>query len=146
MATDTVANLTSRLRGAETVAVEVLTSDGGDNWIAAVQQKLEQVAGVSRVIPKESKDGLAHFIVESMTGRHIRPDLARTVIEGGWQLNELHAIGLSLEEIFLQLTATPKEEVAANPEAAAFDALVAEETAASSSDGRKAMKHIHHMP
>jgi hypothetical protein len=27
------------------------------------------------------------------------------VVDGGWQLNELHALGLSLEEIFLQLTA-----------------------------------------
>jgi ABC-2 type transport system ATP-binding protein len=109
VATDTVANLTSRLRGSETVSVEILTSDGGDHWITAVQQKLEQVAGVSRVIPKESRDGRAHFIVESLQGRSIRPELARTVIDGGWQLNELHAIGLSLEEIFLQLTASPKE-------------------------------------
>src|SRR5580658_347122 len=70
VATDTVANLTSRLRGAETVAVEVMSDAGmsnsaGGNWMGAVQQKMEQVAGVSRVIPKESKDGRAHFIVES---------------------------------------------------------------------------------
>jgi ABC-2 type transport system ATP-binding protein len=148
VATDTVANLTSRLRGAETVAVEVLgiSNAGGDNWIGAVQQKLEQVAGVSRVIPKESKDGRAHFIVESLQGRTIRPDLARTVIEGGWQLNELHAIGLSLEEIFLQLTATPKDEAAVSAEAqteaseSAAEAATAAETSSasgSSSDGEK---------
>ena len=36
----------------------------------------------------------------------MRPELARAVIESGWQLNELHGMGLSLEEIFLELTAS----------------------------------------
>jgi len=127
------------LRGAETVAVEVMAREIGDNWTTAVQQRLEQVAGVSRVIPKEARDGKAHFIVESMTGRQIRPELARAVIEGGWLLNELHAIGLSLEEIFLQLTATPKDEVAvaaeARIEAAEEVAEAAAETGSTSSAG-----------
>jgi len=122
VATDTVANLTSRLRGAETVAVEVLAGDGAADP-AAVQRKLEQVAGVSRVLPKEARDGRLHFTVESMEGRHIRPSLARAVVESGWNLNELHAVGLSLEEIFLQLTASgetgheepPKEAETAVP-------------------------------
>ncbi len=47
--------------------------------------------------------------MESLEGRHVRPELARAVIEAGWNLNELHAVGLSLEEIFLQLTATPED-------------------------------------
>src|SRR5882724_11567557 len=105
VATDTVANLTSRLRGAETVAVEILPREGQLDP-AQVQQRLEQVAGVSRVLPKESRDGKLHCTVESLEGRHIRPALARTVVEAGWNLNELHAVGLSLEEIFLQLTAS----------------------------------------
>jgi ABC-2 type transport system ATP-binding protein len=107
VATDTVANLTSRLRGAETVSVEVLAADGGPEE-SMVRQKLEQVAGVSRVLPREHRDGKLHFTVESLEGRHIRPGLARAVIESGWSLNEMHAVGLSLEEIFLQLTATPE--------------------------------------
>jgi ABC-2 type transport system ATP-binding protein len=108
VATDTVANLTSRLRGAETVAVEV-TSASGDLNPSLVQQRLEQVAGVSRVLPRETKDGKVHMTVESLEGRHIRPGLARAVVEAGWELNELHAVGLSLEEIFLQLTSSTKE-------------------------------------
>ena len=111
VATDTVANLTSRLRGAETVAVEILPRESGATLDSGVvQQKLEQVAGVSRVIPKEHRDGRLHFTVESLEGRHIRPELARAVIESGWNLNELHAMGLSLEDIFLQLTASPASE------------------------------------
>lgn len=118
VATDSVENLTSRLRGSETVAVEVIANDA-----AAVQARLEQVAGVSRVMHKESKDGRLSFTVESLEGRHIRPGLARTVIEAGWNLNELHGMALSLEEIFLELTGPAKPETAkpetAKPEPAA---------------------------
>jgi len=42
----------------------------------------------------------------------IRADLARAVVESGWDLNELRAAAMSLEEIFLQLTG---EEAAAAP-------------------------------
>src|SRR6185437_2801851 len=108
VAMDTVANLTSRLRGAETVAVEVVAGEGSPDP-SIVQRKLEQVAGVSRVLPKEQRDGKLHFTVESLEGRHIRPSLARAVVEAGWNLNELHAVGLSLEEIFLELTASREE-------------------------------------
>jgi ABC-2 type transport system ATP-binding protein len=85
------------------------------NFAQTVQQKLEQVAGVSRVLHKESKDSRTLFTVESLQGRHIRPELARAVIESGWNLNELHSVGLSLEEIFLELTATPKPEPSPEP-------------------------------
>jgi len=108
VATDTVENLTSRMRGAETVAVEILSPDGALT-AAQVQTRLEQVAGVSRVLPKEHREGKLHFMVESLEGKHIRPGLARAIIDAGWSLNELRAVGLSLEEIFLQLTATPAD-------------------------------------
>ena len=64
---------------------------------------------------KDSKDGRLTFEVESLQGRHIRAELARSVVNSGWNLSELRAVGLSLEDIFLQLTAAekktrPKEE------------------------------------
>jgi ABC-2 type transport system ATP-binding protein len=128
VATDTVENLTSRLRGAETVAVEVMPRDAmGDplQWVQTVQERLEKVNGVSRVLHKESKDGRAHFLVESLQASHIRPEVARAVIEAGWNLNELHAVGLSLEEIFLQLTASKDDaDHPAAPEAPAAEATV----------------------
>lgn len=111
VATDSVENLTSRLRGSETVAVEVIPQDASLAF-GAVQTRLEQVAGVSRVMHKESKDGRLHFTVESLEGRHIRPAVARAVIESGWNLNELHGMALSLEEIFLELTSSHKPEAA----------------------------------
>jgi len=98
VATDSVANLTNRLRGAEAVALEVASSNGPLDP-AEVQQRLEQVSGVSRVLAREPKDGRLAFEVESLQGRHIRADLARAVVNAGWNLNELRAVGMSLEDI-----------------------------------------------
>jgi ABC-2 type transport system ATP-binding protein len=106
VATDTVENLSRRLHGAETVALEVIA--GGESP-DAVRLRLERVPGVAKAIFKDAKDGVTRFTVESEKDRHIRPELAKSVISAGWQLNELHAMGASLEEIFLELTASKDE-------------------------------------
>ena len=118
VATDSVRNLQARARGAESVVVEI----GGRNGmleVPSVQRKLEAVAGVSRVLCKQQIDSRAVFEVESQKGRLIRGDLARAVVESGWDLNELRPAAMSLEEIFLQLTgneASPEEEKTAAKE------------------------------
>ena len=112
-ATDTVANLTTRLRGSELVAIEVSAREG-ETVTGEVQRRLEQVPGVSRVVARDVRNGRARFEVESLQDRHIRPDLARVVVEAGWNLHDMHAAGLSLEEIFLQLTAGDPAAGAAN--------------------------------
>ncbi|MGD0015320.1 MAG: ABC transporter ATP-binding protein, partial [Bryobacteraceae bacterium] len=53
------------------------------------------------------------FEVESLQKRAIRGDLARAVVEAGWNLNELRPLALSLEEIFLELTASEEDAAAA---------------------------------
>jgi ABC-2 type transport system ATP-binding protein len=108
VATDSVANLTNRLRGAEAVAVEI--ESDGQTIPSDVQGRLEQVSGVSRVISKEPRNDRWLFEVESVQGRSIRADLARAVVGAGWNLTELRAVGFSLEDIFLQLTAAEKAE------------------------------------
>jgi len=108
VATDSVRNLQARARGAESVLVEVAGRNGGLET-ATVQQKLEQVSGVSRVLSKEQNDRRAVFEVESQKGRFVRGDLARAVVESGWDLNELRPASMSLEEIFLQLTGSEAE-------------------------------------
>jgi len=108
VAIDSVVNLTNRLRGSESVALEVEAAGGSPNP-TDVQQRLEQVAGVSRVVMKDSKDGRLAFEVESLQGRQIRSDLARSVVTAGWNLSELRPVGLSLEEVFLQLTAAEQK-------------------------------------
>ncbi|HXS97192.1 MAG TPA: ABC transporter ATP-binding protein [Candidatus Limnocylindrales bacterium] len=110
VAIDSVANLTNRLRGSEAVAIEV-QADGGRPNPSEVQQRLEQVSGVSRVLMRDSKDGRLIFEVESLQGRQIRPDVARTVVNAGWNLNEMRSVGLSLEDIFLQLTAAEQNQI-----------------------------------
>jgi ABC-2 type transport system ATP-binding protein len=112
VATDSVENLTNRLRGSEAIAVEIASGEGPLDQ-AEVRQRLEQVSGVSRVLPREAKDGRLGFEVESLQGRQVRAELARTVVNSGWNLHELRAVGLSLEDIFLQLTGAEKKDVAA---------------------------------
>jgi len=110
VAIDSVANLTNRLRGSEAVALEVQANGGSPN-AAEVQQRLEQVPGVSRVVMKEPRDSRLLFEIESLQGRQIRADLARTVVNSGWALTEMRAVGLSLEDIFLQLTAAEQKSL-----------------------------------
>lgn len=107
VATDTMENLNSRLRGAELVDVEIAARNGSVGKDTA-QQRLEQISGVSKVEFKETRGGRLVFTVESMQGKSVRGDIARTVVQADWDLVELHSVGLSLEEIFLQLTASDK--------------------------------------
>jgi ABC-2 type transport system ATP-binding protein len=101
-ATDSVHNLQNRARGVQSVLVEVAGRNGTLDS-AIVQRKLEQIAGVSRVISRENRDNRSVFEVESQKG-FLRGDLARAVVESGWDLNEVRPASVSLEEIFLQLT------------------------------------------
>lgn len=109
VATDSVRNLQARARGAESVLVEV-AGRAGALQVPTVEEKLQQVAGVSRVLLKEQADSRALFEVESQKGRLVRGDLARAVVESGWDLNELRSAAMSLEEIFLQLTGSESAE------------------------------------
>jgi len=106
VAQDSVANLTNRLRGSDAVCVEIGTGPSETE----AQRRLEQVSGVSRVVAKEPRNGNLIFECESLGGRHIRAELARGIVNAGWNLEELRPVGLSLEEIFLQLTATEKKK------------------------------------
>jgi len=105
VATDSVANLQQRARSGESVLVEVAGRNGNLDG-AAVQRKLLQVAGVSRVTPKADGQHRLIFEVEADKNKSIRGDVARAVVESGWDLNELRPAAMSLEEIFLQLTGT----------------------------------------
>ncbi|MDE3164682.1 MAG: ABC transporter ATP-binding protein [Acidobacteriota bacterium] len=108
VAQDSVANLTNRLRGSEAVSLEVAQAEGRPS-AGDVQQRLEQVSGVSRVMMKDAREGLV-FEVESLQGRQIRSELARSIVNAGWNLNELRPVGFSLEDIFLQLTAAEQKD------------------------------------
>ena len=107
VATDSVENLQARARGAESMLVEIAGRNGNLDS-ATVRSRLERISGVSRVSLKNTRDSFATFEVESQKG-FARGDLARAVVESGWDLNELRPTAMSLEEIFLQLTALETE-------------------------------------
>ena len=116
VATDSVQNLQNRARGAESVFVEV-AGRNGDVDSSIVQRRLEKVAGVSRVVFKEKRQSRNMFEVEGRRNSFARGDLARAVVESGWDLSELRPAAVSLEEIFLQLTREQSEAPADKPEA-----------------------------
>ena len=97
VAVDTPENLTARLRGAETLYVQV------DAAGADVGSTLSKIVGVTRVGAADTRSTGA-FEVESERGRDIRRDIAREVVTRGWGLLELRPMRMSLEEIFLQVT------------------------------------------
>jgi ABC-2 type transport system ATP-binding protein len=98
VAVDTPDNLTARLRGSETMFVQI--DAGGANAEAA----LAHVPGVTRVVEAERRGALVSYEIDSEKGRDVRRDLARTIVTSGWGLLELRPMRMSLEEIFLELT------------------------------------------
>src|SRR5215813_4380267 len=74
VAVDTPDNLTARLRGSETLYVQV---DAGGSDAAA---SLKRVAGVTRVAEADRRNSVIGYEIESEQGRDIRRDLARTVV------------------------------------------------------------------
>ena len=102
VATDSVRNLRGRSRGDRSIVIEVAGRDGSLT-AENVQQRLSAISGVVGVRLKESENAPFVFEIESEKN-FVRGDLARAVVESGWELNELRPTALSLEEIFLQLT------------------------------------------
>jgi ABC-2 type transport system ATP-binding protein len=103
VATDSVNNLQNRARGVESLLVEVAGRNSNIDP-AAVQRRLEQINGISRVMVKDNRHNRWIFELDSRKDTLVRGDLARAVVEAGWDLNELRTAAVSLEEIFLQLT------------------------------------------
>jgi ABC-2 type transport system ATP-binding protein len=116
IATDSVTNLQNRARGVESVLLEV-AGRNGELDPRVVEARIEKITGVSKVHFKEKRQTRNIFEVESVKDKLARGDLARAVVEAGWDLNELRSSAMSLEEVFLQLTgdhaAAPAEGAAA---------------------------------
>ena len=98
VAVDTPDNLTSRLRGSETMYVQI-DAAGTD-----ARDTLQRVPGVRRVGVSDARGNVNGYEIESETGRDVRRELAATIVGHGWGLLELRPMRMSLEEIFLHLT------------------------------------------
>jgi len=111
VAVDSPDNLTARLRGTETMLMQVDAS-GAD--AGAV---LRAVPGVSQVRVAENRETVTSFEIESETGRDVRRELSAAVVNRGWGLLELRPMRMSLEEIFLHLTTEDTATVSPEPPA-----------------------------
>jgi ABC-2 type transport system ATP-binding protein len=121
VAVDTPDNLTSRLRGSETMYLQV---DAGGADVASV---LQRVSGVTRVAITDTKQQVVGYEVDSEAGRDVRRELAAAVVGRGWGLLEMRPMRLSLEEIFLHVTTEETPATAApatEPEMATSEELV----------------------
>lgn len=94
VAEDTPERLQARLTGAQRVILVI----GGD--ADGVEKVVGNVSGVTRI--GGVTDGRLEF--ETEPGIDPRPEVARAVVNAGFHLLELRPIGMSLEDIFLQLT------------------------------------------
>ncbi len=94
-AQDTPQNLSSR--GLSLVPITVGVAGAAP---AEVQEFLKTIQGVKKV---ESEGET--FRLETENDREMRPRLARAIIEKGWDLLELHARQVSLEDVFLDIVA-----------------------------------------
>lgn len=102
VAEDTPIGLSQRLQGAERLVVQVARP------APEVADALAAVPGVRTVVPT----GNGGYEIASAPGTDVRAAIAEAVVHGGWGLLELRPVGMSLEEIFLQLTreeAIPEE-------------------------------------
>lgn len=93
VAEDSPDRLRSRLSGGDRVGIKV----AGDG--AGLAETLGKVPGVTAV--RSIKDG--ELEVETSPGGNARPELAKAVVNGGWGLMEMKSMGMSLEDIYLQL-------------------------------------------
>jgi ABC-2 type transport system ATP-binding protein len=94
IAEDTPHNLQSRLVGSERASIRVRGDADG------LGQIVQKVKGIRHVTAQA--DGAVEF--QFAPGQDLRPEVAKAVVGAGYDLMELRPVGMSLEEIFLELT------------------------------------------
>ncbi|MBI1795055.1 MAG: ATP-binding cassette domain-containing protein [Chloroflexi bacterium] len=94
VAEDTPENLQARLVGSERVSLRVRGDSDG------LSKLLMKIKGVQSA--HNAPDGSVEF--QFAPGQDVRPLVAKTIVNSGYELLEMRPVGLSLEEIFLELT------------------------------------------
>ena len=113
VAEDTPERLQARLTGSGRIFLKVRGDEDG------LESVVKKVAGVVNFDP----EGDGAFEVGTVAGQDLRPEIARVVVKEGFDLLEIRLLGMSLEDIFMQLTrdepqppAVTDEDLAAEPE------------------------------
>jgi ABC-2 type transport system ATP-binding protein len=91
---DSPEQLQARLTGAQRVVIKVQGDTDG------LESLMLNVPGVTAVNGNVDGD----FDVEIAPGKDVRPEVARAVVSADYDLLEMRSVGLSLEDIFLELT------------------------------------------
>src|SRR5262252_6041063 len=106
-----------------TARVEIQVAGPTGDVLAA----LRALPAVSRVEPVQSRDGATAFVVESPRDSDVREELVHLAASRGWALKELHQVGMSLEEVFIQVVAGEETDgIATDEEAAAVAATLSD--------------------
>ncbi len=95
---DTPERLQARLMGMQRVILHVIGDADG------LEQVVGSVPGVARVHPSVDSNTGTSLEFEILPGQDARPQVARAVVNAGFDLIEFHPVSMSLEDIFLQLT------------------------------------------
>ena len=105
VAVDSQEGLSAKLRKSEKIRVTI-KSPSPD-----CLEKLKSIPGVLNVFQEEaiSLDGQP-YVVESQLGQDVREDLAQCVVTHHWGLLEMRPITMTLEDVFLRLTAEEAQE------------------------------------
>lgn len=103
VAEDTPANLRASLIGSERCMLRVRGE--ADELIG----KIQTIEGVTNVLAVE--EGVLEF--QFAPGQDVRANVARATVKAGYDLLEMRLIGMSLEDIFLQLTREETVDMAA---------------------------------
>lgn len=106
VAVDTPDQLSTRLRGHEQIRLEVRGP------AREVTNQLRRVEGVRQVSRDAIDNNVSLYSLECDPGSNLREQLASTIVGQNWGLLSLQSVMMSLEEIFLQLTASDEEGAA----------------------------------
>ncbi len=100
VAVDTQEGLSAKLRKSDKISLRIKSPS---------QDCLEKIKSIPGVLNAFAEDGLGQdghpYIIETELGHDIRDDLARCVVTNNWGLLELRPVSMTLEDVFLRLTA-----------------------------------------
>ena len=107
MADDEPSNLSERLRRTERIELAVRgASEPGE--VISMLRDLPMIVDARRdnsaAAQRDAGEGIIPFLLDARPDREAPENVARSVVEKGWGLINMHVIPMSLEEIFLELT------------------------------------------
>lgn len=115
VAEDTPQALGEQLQGARRIRVQVRADQ-----LRPLQECLQALPGVLQVQPQ----GDGTLEIHTQAEVDLRPQIAREVINAGYDLLELHTVTLGLEDIFLQLIQQEEEDTPSSPSDASQETVV----------------------